>query len=134
VVGFVVAAHQIGARVYGLLGSALLAAPGKRIARARDLIGKRIAIDTQNTIAHIGLLKWLKSNGVSAGDVHQKRNDAASGAILARYAPIDKSVIPQMTRTRFAARLRPALAQPWIDVYAEFGIIPASFPAIELVR
>ena len=56
------------------------------------------------------------------------------GAILANYTPIDKKVIAKMTRTRFATRLRPAMAQPWIDVYAEFGEIPASFRAIDLVR
>jgi NitT/TauT family transport system substrate-binding protein len=196
--------------------SALVAAPGRVITRARDLIGKRVAIDGINTIAHIALLKWLKSNGVSATSVsmseipfaqmlgplrrgtidaawlpepfltlalqrgarrvanamdavcsaeclltvwmarkdldptlaarfrnaiqaaavwaNQPRNDRASAAILAGYVPIDKAVMAKMTRTRFAERLRPALAQPWIDAYAEFGVIPASFRAIDLVK
>lgn len=196
--------------------AALVAGPGKKITRARALIGKRIAIDATNTIAHIALLKWLKRNGVSAGEVrlseipfaqmlgplgrgtvdaavlpepfltqaiqrgsrrvarindavcpreclltiwmtrrgidgelaarfrnaiqaaavwaNRKKNDSASGTILARYAPIDAAVIKKMTRTRFAERLRPALAQPWIDVFAEFGVIPASFRAIDLVK
>jgi hypothetical protein len=39
-----------------------------------------------------------------------------------------------MTRTSFATRLRPALAQPWIDAFAEFGVIPASFSANDLVK
>lgn len=194
----------------------LVAAPGERIVRARDLIGKRIAIDAPNTIAHIGLLKWLTGNGVSPSDVrlvelpfaqmlgplgrgtidaavlpepfvtlaiqrggkrvaniihavcsqdclltvwiarkdidatlaarvrnaiqaaavwaNRPGNDSASGAILARYVPIDAGVRERMTRTRFSERLRPALAQPWIDAYAEFGVIPASFGAIDLVR
>jgi hypothetical protein len=43
-------------------------------------------------------------------------------------------VIAKMTRTSYARRLRPALAQPWIDVYAEFGVIPASFSANDLVK
>jgi hypothetical protein len=75
-------------------------------------------------------------NAIQAAAVwaNNPRNDAASGAIVARYAPIDKGVIARMTRTRFSERLRPALAQPWIDVYAEFGVIPASFRAIDLVR
>jgi hypothetical protein len=75
-------------------------------------------------------------NAIQAAAVwaNQKRNDRASGAILARYTPIDKAVLAKMTRTRFAERLRPASAQPWIDVYAEFGLIPASFRAIDLVR
>lgn len=194
----------------------LVAAPGEQITRARDLIGKRIAIDAPNTIAHIGLLKWLKGNGVAASDVqlvelpfaqmlgplrrgtidaavlpepfvtlaiergakrvanllhavcsqdclltiwmarrdvdatlaarfrnaiqaaalwaNRPGNDRASGAILARYVPIDAAVRERMTRTRFSERLRPAIAQPWIDVYAEFGVIPASFRAIDLVK
>ena len=196
--------------------TALVAMPGKRITRARDLVGKRIAIDAANTIAHIGLLKWLKGNGVSASDVrlvempfaqmlgplrrgtidaaalpepfvtlalergarrvanhlhavcqqeclltvwmtrrdldatvaarlrnaiqaaaawaNQPRNDAASGRILRRYLPLDGALIAKMPRTRFSERLRPAIAQPWIDVYAEFGVIPASFRAIDLVK
>jgi hypothetical protein len=43
-------------------------------------------------------------------------------------------VIEKMTRTRFSERLRPVLTQPWIDVFAEFGVIPASFSAIDLVK
>jgi hypothetical protein len=39
-----------------------------------------------------------------------------------------------MARTSFATRLRPALAQPWIDAYAEFGVIPKSFAVINLVK
>src|SRR5213075_75841 len=50
--------------------SALIAAPGKRFANARDLAGKHIGLDAENQLAHIGLLKWLKRNGVSASDVH----------------------------------------------------------------
>jgi hypothetical protein len=65
---------------------------------------------------------------------NQKRNDAASAAILAKYVPIDKAALAKMSRTRFAQRLRPAMAQPWIDAYAEFGVIPASFRALDLVK
>lgn len=196
--------------------AALVAAPGQRIGGARDLVGKRIAIDLRNTIAHIALLKWLKRNGVSSEDVtlvelpfaqmiaplarrqvdaavlpepfltmvtqrgasriapifdsvcpadcpitvwvarrdvdpnlaarfrnaiqaasvwaNEKKNHPASAAILAKYAPIDAAVLRKMARTSFATRLRPAAVQPWIDSYAEFGVIPASFSAIDLVR
>jgi NitT/TauT family transport system substrate-binding protein len=196
--------------------TAVVAARGETIVRARDLVGKRIGIDATNTIAHIGLLKWLKGNGVAASEVrlvelpfaqmvgplgrgtidaailpepyvtlalqrgakrvanvlhttcaadclltvwltrrdtdpllaarfrnaiqaaavwaNQPQNDAASGAILARYVPVDKAVLTKMTRTRFAQRLRPALAQPWIDAFAEFGVIPASFRALDLIN
>lgn len=196
--------------------TALVAARGKTITRPRDLVGKLVAIDAPNNLAHIGLLKWLKRNGLSEDDVkftqipfaqmlgplrrgtvdaavlpepfltlatqrgatrvahifnavcsqdclltffiarreveaelaarfrnaiqaaavwaNQKKNQAASGAILARYAPIDKAVIRKMTRTSFSPRLRPGPAQPWIDVFAEFKVIPESFRAIDLVK
>ena len=195
----------------------LVAAPGRTIANARDLVGKSIAIDARGTIAHLGLLKWLKTNGVSGDDVtlvefrgfapmlgplrrgqidaavlpepyltqaaqrgarrvapifdatcrtdclatiwmarkdidpdlaarfrnaiqaaavwaNLKTNRTASGAILAKQSSLDAALVRTMTRTSFATRLRPALAQPWIDVYAEFGVIPASFSAIDLVK
>jgi NitT/TauT family transport system substrate-binding protein len=196
--------------------SALVAGPGKRLTRPRDLVGKLVAIDAQNTLAHVGLLKWLKRAGVPAsavrltempfaqmlgplgrGDVdaavlpepfvtlamrrgavtvapildavcrqdclltvfmarrdidpnlaarfrnavqaaavwaNRKANAPASGKILAQYAPIDSKVIGKMTRTSFSQRLRTGLAQPWIDAFAEFGVIPASFRAIDLAR
>jgi NitT/TauT family transport system substrate-binding protein len=195
----------------------LVAAPGRTIANARDLVGKSIAIDARGTIAHLGLLKWLKTNGVSGDDVNlvefrgfapmlgplrrgqvdaavmpepyltqaaqrgarrvaplfdatcrtdclitiwmarkdidpnlaarfrnaiqaaavwanQKKNQNASGAILAKQTSVDAALVRRMTRTSFSTRLRPALAQPWIDVYAEFGVIPESFSAIDLVK
>jgi NitT/TauT family transport system substrate-binding protein len=196
--------------------SALVAARGKKITRARDLVGKLIAIDTKNNLAHIALLKWLKRNGMSEKDVrlteiqfpdmlgplrrgqvdaavipepfltvarqrgskriaivldavctqdclstmwmarkdvdrdttarfrnaiqaasvwaNKKRNERASGVILAKYTGIDAAVIPKMTRVSFATRFRPRIAQPWIDAFAEFGVIPQSFSAVDLVR
>ncbi len=196
--------------------SALIAGPGKRITRPQDLIGKLVAIDAQNTLAHVGLLKWLKRGGVPAssvrltempfaqmlgplrrGDVdaavlpepfvtlatqrgavmvapildavcrqdclltvfmarrdidptlaarfrnavqaaavwaNRKANEPASGRILAQYAPIDSAVIRNMARTSFSQRLRTGLAQPWVDAFAEFGVIPTSFAAIDLAR
>jgi ABC-type nitrate/sulfonate/bicarbonate transport system substrate-binding protein len=68
-------------------------------------------------------------NAVAAAAVwaNQRQNRRKSGAILATYAPIDAHVLAKMTRTTYSTRLRVALAQPWIDVYAEFGAIPASF-------
>jgi NitT/TauT family transport system substrate-binding protein len=196
--------------------SALVAMPSKKITRARDLVGKLIAIDAENTIAHIGLLKWFKQNGVTRDQVrfttvpfaqmlpsltrgtvdaallpepyltlgkqrgarvvahmfdavcaqkclltiwmaqksvdpdlvarfrnaiqaaakwaNQKRNLDASARILAKYAPIQPSLIKKMTRSTFATRLRLRTAQPWIDVFAEFGVIPTAFPASDLVK
>ena len=38
----------------------LVAARGKRVATARDLVGKRIGVDRVGSIAYVALLKWLK--------------------------------------------------------------------------
>lgn len=194
----------------------LVAAPGARISRARDLRDKRIGVDFLNSIAHIGLLRWLDRGGVSKDDVdfstvsfaqmlgpllrgqldaavlpepfvttalgrgakrvalpfdavcakeclvtawmarkdvdanlvarfrnavqaaavwaNQKRNQTASGRILARYAPIPPAVLKKMTRTTYATRLRPCTAQPWIDLWAEYDLLPNGLSACDLVK
>ena len=196
--------------------SALVAGKGKTVRRPRDLVGGTVLIDGPNTIAHLGVLKWLKRGGVSQDEVkisyvpfqemlaslskgsvdaafmpepfltqaaqqglkiaaypfdavcskpclltfwiaradvdanlvarfrnalqnaavwaNQDRNDAASAKILRKYVPIDAKVAAKMKRTSFGTRLRPVLAQPWLDVFAEFGVIPAGFKAIDLVK
>lgn len=197
--------------------TALLGAPGKTITGARDLVGKRIAIDARGTIAHVGLLTWLKRNGIAEGEItlvelrgfaqmlgplrrgqidaavlpepyvtqalsrgsrriakifdavcatdclitawvarrdvnpvlaarfrnaiqaaavwaNRKRNQTSSGAIVAEQTSLSTRLIARTTRTAYSTRLRPVHAQPWIDVYAEFGLIPASFRAIDLVK
>jgi NitT/TauT family transport system substrate-binding protein len=196
--------------------TALVSAKGKGFRRPGDLVGKTIAIDAPNTPADIGLLRWLKRNGVDPRDVHlvempfpqmlgplsrgsvdaavvpeplltialqrgatriapifnavcardclatvwiarrdvdpdlaarfrnaiqaaaawadQAENKRASGAILAKYSDLAPALIAKVTRTRFATRLSPERAQPWIDLYAEFGAIRSPFPAIELTR
>jgi hypothetical protein len=78
--------------------------------------------------------KFRNAMQAAAAWADLKGNDAASAAILAKYAPVDKTVAAKMTRTRFAQRLRPAMAQPWIDAFAEFGVIPSSFRALDLVK
>jgi NitT/TauT family transport system substrate-binding protein len=194
----------------------LVAAPGKRIGRARDLVGKRVGVDFLNSIAHIGLLRWLQRGGVSPEDVdistipfpqmiapllrgqldaawlpepfatqalqrgarvialpfdavcsqdclltmymahrnvdpelaarfrnavqdaavwgNKKRNLKTSGRILARYAPVDSKVLEKMVRFSYATRLRPRTGQPWIDLYAEYKLIPESFSATDLIK
>jgi NitT/TauT family transport system substrate-binding protein len=207
-----------GGAVYepGTLTTVLVAAPRERIRRARDLVGKRVAIDFRNSIAHVAFQRWLKRAGVDGDDVdltftpfplmigpllrgqidaawlpepfatqavqrgarifarpfdavcsndclltvfmarkdvdptlaarfrnavqaaavwaNQKRNRAASGRILARYAPVPPKVLAKMARFSYATRLRPALGQPWLDLYAEFDLIPDSFKASDLVK
>jgi NitT/TauT family transport system substrate-binding protein len=75
-------------------------------------------------------------NAIQAAAVWANRaeNQGASGAILAKYTELDPALIAKVTRTRFATGLKPELAQPWIDLYAEFGVIPSSFPATDLTK
>ena len=197
--------------------SGVFAAPGKRINRARDLVDKRINVDFRNSIAHIGLLRWLdRRGGVSPEEVelstlpfaqsvapllrgdfdaavlpepqattalrggarriglpfdsvctqdclltvfiarsnvdrdlaarfrnavqaaavwaNQKRNQVASARILARYANLKPTQVVNMTRTPYATRLRLVQAQPWIDLYAEYDLIPDSFTPADLLK
>jgi len=196
--------------------TSLVARKGATIRGARDLVGKKVAIDSPNAIPHIAMRRWLKRNGVpeaevdfrpipfpqmlaalAQGDIDaavigepyltmalrqgatrvtnvfrvvcpkiclvsgwmarkdqdptvaakfrnaiqaasvwadNKANHRASAAILAKYTPIDAGVMRTMTRAYFAKRLVPGMGQPWIDAYAEFGVIPESFPAIQLVK
>ena len=75
-------------------------------------------------------------NAVQAAAVwaNQKRNRPASGRILARYAPIPPAVLKKMTRTTYATRLRPCLAQPWIDLWIEYDFLPEGVSACDLVK
>jgi NitT/TauT family transport system substrate-binding protein len=207
-----------GGAVYepGTVTTVLVSSPKAQIRRARDLVGKRVAIDFRNSIAHIAFLRWLKRGGVADGDVdvsfipfpqmigplvrgqlhaawlpepfatvavqrgarifarpfdavcsedclltmwmarkdvdanlaarfrnavqaaalwaNQKRNQAASGRILARYAPVPPAVLAKMARFSYATRLRVRMGQPWLDLYAEFKLIPESFTAADLVK
>jgi NitT/TauT family transport system substrate-binding protein len=70
----------------------------------------------------------------AAAWANREENERASGAILAKYSKLDPALIAKVTRTRFATRVRPELAQPWIDLYAEFGVIPSLFPATDLTK
>jgi NitT/TauT family transport system substrate-binding protein len=75
-------------------------------------------------------------NAIQAASVwaNQEKNRPAADAILSKYTPINAAVMRRMTRAYYAQRLVPRLAQPWVDAYAALGIIPKSFPAIELVK
>lgn len=207
-----------GGAVYepGVPTTGLYVAPTSRIRRARDLVGRRVGVDFRNSIAHIGLLRWLQRGGVSRDDVsvstlpfpqmlgpllrgdldaawfpepfatqamrrgarrialpfdavcsqdclltayiarrdvdpdlaarfrnavqaaavwaNRPRNRTASARVLARYAQINPAVLGRMARLAYATRLRPRMGQPWIDLYAEYGLIPDTMKAEDLVR
>jgi NitT/TauT family transport system substrate-binding protein len=65
----------------------------------------------------------------------KKSNRAASGRILVKYTPIDHNILKKMNRVYFATGLNALRSgQPWIDLDAEFGLIPASFPIGDLTK
>jgi NitT/TauT family transport system substrate-binding protein len=74
--------------------SYLVSARGKTITRARDLVGKTIAIDFPFTIADLGVKEWLSKNGVDPKDVKfptvpfaQMTGPLAQGTVDAAFLP-----------------------------------------------
>jgi NitT/TauT family transport system substrate-binding protein len=74
--------------------SAVVAARGKAITRARDFVGKTVAIDFPNTIADLGAKEWLERNGVDPKDVKftyipfpQMLGPLAQGTVDAAFLP-----------------------------------------------
>jgi NitT/TauT family transport system substrate-binding protein len=59
-------------------------------------------------------------------------NQAASGAILQKYAKIDPALLATMSRSQYALYMVPATHQIVIDVAAKFRSFP-SFPAAEML-
>jgi NitT/TauT family transport system substrate-binding protein len=196
--------------------SGVYVTPRSRVSRARGLVGKRVNVDFLNSIAHLGLLRWLDRGGVEKDQVplstlpfaqavgpllrgdfeaavfaepqatvalqggarrialpfdfvcsadclltlfiarsnvdrdlaarfrvavqeaavwaNQRRNQVASARILARYASLKPTLVGKMTRTVYATRLRPRMAQPWLDLYSEYGLLPDPYPAENLVK
>jgi NitT/TauT family transport system substrate-binding protein len=60
------------------------------------------------------------------------KNQAASAAILQKYAKIDPALVATMSRSHYADRMVPATHQIVIDVAAKFRSFP-SFPAADML-
>jgi ABC-type nitrate/sulfonate/bicarbonate transport system substrate-binding protein len=200
----------------GVPTTMLVSAPGRRVTRPRDLVGKRVIVDFPNSIAHIGLLRWLKRGGVDRDQVkvstfpfgqalgplfrgdavaallpqpwatmalqrgarrvalpfdavcaatclataymgrsnvdaglaarfrnavqaaaiwaNEKRNQDESARILAKYTNLKVALIRKSTRVKYATRFRLPMAQPWIDLWIEYGMLPSSFKTADLVK
>jgi NitT/TauT family transport system substrate-binding protein len=85
---------------------------------------------------------WAKSNpsavtafarAMSRAAEWANANRAASGAILERVGKLTPQTVAQMGRVRYPTVARVAEMQPIIDVSARYGLIPATFPAQELL-
>jgi NitT/TauT family transport system substrate-binding protein len=84
--------------------SALVSARGKTISRARDLVGKTIALDQAFTIADLGVRQWLRKNGVDPKDV--KYTYAAFPLMLAplEKGTFDAAILPEPWLTQALQR------------------------------
>ncbi len=87
-------------------------------------------------------MPWLVANAAKAARFVAVIRDTAawanthhseSGAILARYAKLDPSVLATMARSTYGLVMAPAMVQPVIDNSAKYGIIDKSFPASEII-
>ena len=75
--------------------AALMSAPGKRYARPRDLVGKRIGFDRVGSIAYVALVEWLEQGGVHETDVTLVRSafqDMVGGLSRGTF---DAAVMPE---------------------------------------
>jgi len=139
-------ADMIGVLKRGDVDAAVLPEPYLTVAKKQG--GKVVPIFQSVCASECMLTAWIGRSDVdrnlaarfrnaiqeAAIWANKKQNDAASGAILARYANFDKGLLRAMARSRFGTRLRLARIQPWIDAYKEFGLIPESFTAGDLVK
>lgn len=138
---------MIGALARGDVDAAVLPEPFLTVAKKQG--GKLVAPIFQSVcVSECLLTAWIARSDVdrnlaarfrnaiqeAAAWANRQQNDAASGAILARYANIERGLLRAMARSRFAIRLRLPRIQPWIDAYKEFGLIPETFTAGDLVK
>ena len=138
---------MLGPLTHGQVDAAVIAEPFLTLAKQHG--AKTIAIVLDAVCAHDCLsTMWMARkdvdrdlaarfrNAIQAASVwaDAKKHRGASGVILAKYSKINRALIRKTTRVSFATRLRPTMAQPWIDAFAEFGVIPQSFSALDLVK
>jgi NitT/TauT family transport system substrate-binding protein len=77
----------------------LVAAPGQRIRTARDLVGKRVGLDSPFSIAHVGLLRWLERGGVSGDDIKLSTFEFPQVEALLLRKELDAAVLPEPLAT-----------------------------------
>jgi NitT/TauT family transport system substrate-binding protein len=85
---------------------------------------------------------WLSANrdvaarftrAVIEAQVWANREHDKSGKMLAAFSKIDPATIARMTRVTFGSRLDVTLVQPIVNIAAQFELIPAAYPASQLI-
>ena len=107
---------------------------GRLFAPVYDAIGDTFLIGAYFTTQayardHPDVVKKV-ANAIVASGKWANANRAASGKVLAKYAGV--AIPPGYTRVAYAERLRPADAQPVLDVLATYGVLKAPARAADL--
>lgn len=77
--------------------------------------------------------RFVDAMRATAAWANQPQNRPRSAEVLAKYAKLDLRVANGMQRCVYGEALTAALMQPQIDVSAKYGLLPAAFPAQELI-
>jgi NitT/TauT family transport system substrate-binding protein len=134
-----------GALAAGHVDAALLAEPNvteaksttRLLSKCYDAIGASFMISAYFTTttwakAHPDLVrKFQDAIRETAGWANKNHDKTAE--ILVREAKINPDVAAKMNRAVYPQRLDPAQMQPVIDVTAKYGLLPAPFPASEMI-
>jgi NitT/TauT family transport system substrate-binding protein len=138
---------MLGPLEEGTVDAAFLPEPWRTVALQQG--AKHIAYPIDAVCAKVCLSTvWVANGDVSANVAarfrnaiqasavwaNQKTNFDARRKILAKYLDLKPAVLTKMVLSKFATRLRPARSQPWLDVFAKRGLIPASYKASELIK
>lgn len=131
--GRVVAATFVGPIVAQSLASGRF----KLVADAYGAVAKRFLIS-----AWFSAPAFLNANpdavkafalSVHEAAVYTNTHTAETTELLATASKVDPKIVAGMPRSGSALTLDPALIQPVIDVCAHYNLIPASFPAREML-
>jgi NitT/TauT family transport system substrate-binding protein len=93
--------------------SAIVAARGKTIRSARDLVGKTIAMDFPNTIGHLGVVELLERNGIEEDDVKFSYMPFAQMLGPLEQGTVDAALLPEPYRTQALQRGMKHVAYPF---------------------
>jgi NitT/TauT family transport system substrate-binding protein len=134
-----------GALAAGHIDAALLAEPSvteaksttRLLSKCYDGIGNNYMISAYFTTtswanAHPDLVRKFQE-AIRQTAVWSNKNHDKTALILAREAKINPDTVAKMVRSVYPERLDPAQIQPVIDVTAKYGLLPAPFPASEMI-
>lgn len=103
--------------------SSLISAKGKTFTRARDLVGKTIALDFPNTIADLGVKEWLRKNGVDPKDVKYTYIPFPQMLGPLVQGSVDAALLPEPYRTQALQQGSKHIADPFRAVCSKTCVL-----------